>query len=122
MIFVLDLLSLDKKFAESISNQRPYIQLVICVSDNNTKKLKLGKNVELDPEQFNKNKQEYVDELFDMDNNNTIYRNLPQGYNQYQDIITRRQDIYNPHPVTSQRVDDTYNTIKKDLLINSKYN
>jgi hypothetical protein len=50
-----------------------------------------------------------------MDNNNTIYRNLPEGYNQYQDIITRRQDIYNPHPVTSQRVDDTYNTIKKEL-------
>lgn len=50
-----------------------------------------------------------------MDNNNTIYRNLPQGYNQYQDIITRRQDIYNPHPVTSQRVDDTYNTIKKEF-------
>ena len=71
MIFVLDLLCLDQKFYESVKDKRPYIQLVICVSDNNTKKLKLGKNVELDPEQFKKNKQEYVDELFDMDNNNS---------------------------------------------------
>jgi len=69
MNFVLDLLCLDKIFYESIQNQRDYIELVICVSDNNTKKLKLGKNVELDPEEFKKNN--YTDDLFDMDNNNS---------------------------------------------------
>ena len=46
MNFVLDLLCLDKKFYESVKDNRNYIQLVICVSDNNSKKLKLGKNVE----------------------------------------------------------------------------
>jgi len=71
MQFVLDLLCLDKSFYESVKDNRTYIQLVICVSDNNTKKLKLGKNVNLNPEEFKKNKQEYVDELFDMDNNNS---------------------------------------------------
>jgi len=71
MKFVLNLLSLDKKFYESIKDNRDYVQLVICVSDNNTKKLKLGKNVNLNPEEFKKNQTEYVDELFDMDNNNS---------------------------------------------------
>jgi hypothetical protein len=46
------------------------------------------------------------------ENKNKIYRNLPEGYNKNQDFLDRRQEAYNPSPLSNQRTSDSYYTIK----------
>jgi len=46
---------------------------------------------------------------------NQIYRNLPKGYNPHLEFLERREKVYNPHPVSSQRVNSSYFSIKDDI-------
>lgn len=44
-----------------------------------------------------------------------IYRNLPKGYNPNITINERREKTYNPPPISSQRANADYYSIKKEL-------
>jgi hypothetical protein len=46
---------------------------------------------------------------------NKIYRNLPIGYNKNDNYLDRRQDIYNPPPITNQRLSQNYYSIKNEI-------
>jgi hypothetical protein len=49
-----------------------------------------------------------------MENNTQIYRNSPKGYNNDNQYMDRREEVYNPHPPTSNKVSGTYYSIKKE--------
>jgi hypothetical protein len=44
-----------------------------------------------------------------------MYRNLPESNDQNNNYYPRRTDTYNPSPLTSQRINSTYYSIKTDL-------
>ncbi len=46
---------------------------------------------------------------------NKIFRNLPIGYNSNEEYLDRRDDIYNPPPITNSRINSTYYSIKNEL-------
>jgi hypothetical protein len=46
---------------------------------------------------------------------NSIYRVSPHSYNNHDNYIERREDIYNPNPVKNLRISDAYYSIKKEL-------
>ena len=46
---------------------------------------------------------------------NKIFRNLPVGYNSNEEYLERRNTIYNPPPITNNRISSTYYGIKNEL-------
>jgi hypothetical protein len=46
---------------------------------------------------------------------NKIYKNLPNGYNNNDVFLERRETVYNPSPITNQRLSSNYFSIKNEI-------
>ena len=61
-----------------------------------------------------------IDIIINMDSKlqkTQIYRNLPDGYNENLEFLERRQQLYNPHPVSVINSSNEYYGIKNEITV-----